>query len=733
VVRHRILILVITGVSVLLAAIVGIGVFGRLSSGGFNDPGSASTRAATLLADQFSASGPDVVVVVSTTDGSPVTSPTAAAAGAELTRRLAAEPGVTGVASYWQVKAPALLSGDGSAALITADLAGTDGEKEDAAALITADLNGVHGPLTVVVGGRSAVFDAVGSTIEHDLAKAESFAVPLTFLLLLFVFGTLVASGLPLVIGAVSVLGSFFVLWILTLFTEVSVFSINLVTGLGLGLAIDYALLMTTRFREELAAGYPVDAAVGRTIRTAGRTVVFSGLTVAAALSSLLVFPQFFLRSFAYAGIATTVLAILGAVVALPALLAVLGTRVNTLRVLRRPTEPAEDGPWSRLATTVMRRPVAYLIGGVTILVVLGLPFFGVRFGTTDDRVLPASAPAAQASQLLRDSFVGDDFGLVTVVAPDANAKDPAVADYASELSGLPGVVRVESSAGTFADGVSQAPATPLDATRTSERGGTWLTVVSQTDPHGPAGIDLVRNVRAVPSVLGATYVGGAAAEFSDNQDTLAARLPWALGIIATATFILLFLFTGSVVIPAKALVLNVLSLSATFGAMVWVFQQGHLQWLVGDFQVTGMLDTSMPILIFAIAFGLSMDYEVFLLSRIREEYDRTGDNTRAVAVGLQRTGRIMTAAALTLAVVFLAFVTSQVAIIKLMGLGIALAVIMDATLVRGILVPAFMRLAGDWNWWAPAPLRRLHDRIGLSEHDLPDERVAPERVALSV
>jgi RND superfamily putative drug exporter len=373
------------------------------------------------------AAGPDLVVVASTRDGSSIATPQAAAAGAELAARLADQPGVEKVTSYWQVRAPALVSQDGSAALITATLAGDDTAKQDIAGAVVAQLGDSAGPLDVVVGGRSAVFDAVGSTIESDLARAESFAVPITFVLLLFVFGSLIASGLPLIIGAVSVLGSFFVLWVLTRFTDVSIFSINLVTGLGLGLAIDYALLMTTRFREELADGYDAPAAVQRTIRTAGRTVVFSGLTVAAALASLLVFPQFFLRSFAYAGIATTLLAIFGAIVALPALLAVLGTHVNSLRILRRAVEPREVGFWSRLATRVMNRPVAYLAGGVTILVLLGLPFFGVKFGTTDDRVLPPGAPATQASQLLRDAFVEDASGLVTVVAPDTAPSDPAL------------------------------------------------------------------------------------------------------------------------------------------------------------------------------------------------------------------------------------------------------------------------------------------------------------------
>jgi len=446
---------------------------------------------------------------------------------------------------------------------------------------------------------------------------------------------------------------------------------------------------------------------------------VFSGITVAIALSALLVFPQFFLRSFAYAGIATVTLAVIAAVLVLPALLAVLGTKVDRFRILRGATEVSDHGFWFRLSAYVMKRPWPVLIGGVALLLALGLPFFRVSFGQTDDRVLPKSAQAAQAGQLLRDQFDARESDPLSVVAPDSSAATTAVAAYAEQLSKVDGVTRVDAVTGSYADGAQVAPAGPASTRFVTTAGpGTWLSVVVDVEPYSSAGKAVVQDLRAVPSPLATTYIGGDAAVFADSQDAMGSRLPWAIGIIAVATFLLLFLFTGSVVLPVKALVLNMLSLSATFGAMVWIFQEGHLSSLLGDFTVTGQLDSAMPILMFCIAFGLSMDYEVFLLSRIKEVYDATGDNTYAVQMGLQRTGRLVTSAAALLAIVFIAFATSGVTIIKMLGIGVALAVLVDATIVRGLLVPAFMRVAGDANWWAPAPLRRLHDRIGISESE---------------
>jgi putative drug exporter of the RND superfamily len=718
-VARRRLILVLAVAFVVVSGVIGGGVVARLSSGGFDDPGSDSSKAASLLVDQFDAGPSDIVLVATSRAGESVDSPDVTAAGRTLAQRLTHESGVRGVTSYWATQAPAMRSTDGATALITARLVQSGDAGQKRAGEIAQELAGTtaDGVLDVHVSGAPVVFSEVGSTIEKDLARAESIAIPVTMVLLLLVFGTLVASGLPAVIGAVAVLGSFLALFLTTQVTSVSIFAINLVTALGIGLGIDYALFIVTRFREELARGYEPNEAVVRTVRSAGRTVVFSGITVAIALSALLVFPQFFLRSFAYAGIATVTLAVLAAVLVLPALLAVLGTRVDRFRILRGSTEVSDHGFWYRLSSTVMRRPWPILIGGVAVLMVLGLPFFRVSFGQTDDRVLPASSQSAQAGQILRDRFDARESDPLTVVAPTGSASSVAVAAYAAQLSRVDGVTRVDSAAGSYADGAQVAPAGPASSRFAAVSGeGTWLSVVADVEPYSAAGKTLVSDLRAVGSPLGTTYVGGSAAVFADSQSAMGSRLPWAIAIIAVATFALLFLFTGSVVLPAKALLLNMLSLSATFGAMVWIFQEGHLSALLGGFTVTGELDTSMPILMFCIAFGLSMDYEVFLLSRIKEEYDRTGDNTAAVALGLQRTGRLVTSAAALMAIVFIAFSTSGVTIIKMLGVGVALAVLMDATIVRGLLVPAFMRIAGDANWWAPPPLRRLHARIGLRE-----------------
>lgn len=731
--RHR-LVLVLALVGVIAAAVVGGGVFSRLSSGGFNDPGSDSARAAQQLVDTFDAAPSDLVVVARSVDGAPVDSATVAAAGQALATRLAAEADVTDVVSYWQTRSPAMRSTDGTLALISARLSLDGDQRQDRAGEIAAALAGTtaDGVLDVRIGGSPVTFDAVGTTIEKDLARAESIAVPITMLLLLLVFGTLVAAGLPAIIGAVSVIGSFASLWVITQFTDVSVFAINLVTALGIGLGIDYALFMVTRFREELAKGHDTEMAVRGTVRSAGRTVVYSGITVAISLAALLVFPQFFLRSFAYAGIATVGLAVIAAVVILPAALAALGTRVNRFRVLRSTTEIREDGFWFRLSSAVMRRPWPVLVGGVAVLVALGLPFLRVTFGQTDDRVLPSTAQAAQAGDWLRTEFDSRESTPLSVVAPASTASSSTIGTYAAALSQVADVTRVDSAGGSYVDGQRVAEPGPQSARFSTASGtGTWLSVVTDVEPYSDAGRQVVDGVRGVASPLGETLVGGVAAEFTDTQAAMGERLPWAIGIIAIATFILLFLFTGSVVLPIKALVLNTLSLSAMFGAMVWIFQEGHLSQWLGGFTVTGELDTAMPILMFCIAFGLSMDYEVFLLSRIKEEYDRTGDNTAAVAVGMQRTGRLITSAAALLAIVFIAFASSSVTIIKMLGVGVALAVLVDATLIRGLMVPAFMRVLGDANWWAPAPLKRLHARIGISEAD--DDDVDLPRTPVAV
>ncbi|MBA3287991.1 MAG: MMPL family transporter, partial [Acidimicrobiia bacterium] len=572
-------------------------------------------------------------------------------------------------------------------------------------------------PLTLGVGGGEAIGAAFGETIEGDLARAESIAVPITLVLLVLVFGGLLAGALPLFVGMIATLGTFLSLYVIGSLTDVSIFAINLTTALGLGLAIDYSLFIVSRYREELHAGRNVEGAVVRAVETAGRTIAIGALTVAVSLSALLVFPQYFLRSFAYAGIAVVLTAMVASLVSLPALLSVVGTRIDSLRILRRRHQHREEqGFWYRTATQVMRRPITVAVAAVAVLLLLGSPFLGVKFGSPDARMLPESDPARITSEALQRDFAGDASESFPIVVEDIDGEPRAVlTDLASGVSDLDGVDRVETATGTFAGGASVAPSGPESARYVDGDAG-WLSVVPSVEMGSDAGESMVGAVRDL-DVDAETLVGGQTAELIDSRNSIASRLPLALGIIAVTTTVLLFLLSGSLLVPLKAMVLNLLSLTATFGAMVWIFQDGNLSGLL-DFTATGAIDTTTPILMFCIAFGLSMDYEVFLLSRIKEEHDRTGDNDHAVALGLERTGRIVTAAAVLLSVTFFAFGTSGVSFIKMFGIGLAIAVLMDAFVIRGLLVPAFMKLAGNANWWAPGPLRRLHDRIGIIESE---------------
>ncbi len=707
-----------------LAGIVAAGVFGgnvatHLSNGGFNDPSSQSSRAASTLNQVFHTGNPNLVLLVTARAGS-VDAPAVASEGMALTRRLAAEAGVADVASYWSLgHAPALRSTNGSQALILARITGSDDQVRDRVKVL-APAYTVTAPASaaaVEVGGRAQVFNQVGTQVEKDLRKAEGISIPITMLLLIVVFGSVVAAGLPLAIGIVSIMGTFLILRILASITQVSIFSLNLTTAMGLGLAIDYSLFILSRYREEVHGGLAPHDAVVRAVATAGRTVAFSAVTVAISLGALLIFPLAFLRSFAYAGIAVVALAAVSALVLLPALIAALGRRVDMWTLWRRRTVEPGQGVWHRLATFVMRRPAVIALSVVAILLLLGAPFLRVNFGLPDDRVLPASATSRQVQDSIRTNFGSDELNTMPVVATGVGMPADAaeVSGYAAALSRVHGVARVDAATGSFAAGHRVARATAASRRFVAPGGrGTWMAVIPSVEPYSNAGESTAKAVRAVAAPF-PTQVGGSAAELVDSKSSIFSRVPAAAGVIGLVTFVVLFLMSGSVLVPAKAVVLNLLSLSATFGAMVWVFQEGHLSGALG-FTPTGMIDTTTPILMFCIAFGLSMDYEVFLLSRIKEEYDRTGDNAASVAMGLERTGRIVTAAAGLLAVVFVAFATSQITFIKLLGVGMALAVLMDATLIRGTLVPAFMRLAGKANWWAPAWLRRVHDRFGISE-----------------
>jgi RND superfamily putative drug exporter len=713
-VRRRRLVLTVTGLFVLVAAVLGTGVFDVLKGGGFSDPGAESTRAKDILEDRFHQGDPNVVLLFAPAGGS-VDSPEAEAAGLAITRKLAATDGVEQAESYWSLgKVAPLKSTKGDKAMVFGFIGGDEDHVKDVSHELRDAFDYTDASGTVQIGGMGPVYDQMSRTIEEDLAKAESVAIPVTLVLLVFIFGGVVAASLPLFVGGIAVLGGFLSLYLIAQITDVSIFSINLTTAMGLGLAIDYSLFVVSRFREELRRGRNVEDAVVRTVETAGRTVAFSGLTVAVSLSALLVFPLYFLRSFAYAGVAVVMVAAVASVVSLPSLLAVLGPRVDKFRILKRAAPETGTGFWHRVALFVMRRPVGIAGAVIALLLILGAPFLGVSFGTPDDRSLPPGAETRQVSDQLRAEFnsnESDAFGIVL----DGAVTNADVEAYALAVSQVAGVTRVDAATGSYINGRRVlGPGGPASSRFSTSATGTWISVVPSVEPVSKAGEAVTKAVRELDSPVPA-LVGGHAAELVDSKAAMFGRMPLAGLIIAFTTFILLFLSFGSIVVPLKAIVLNLLSLSATFGAMVWVFQSGHGAGFL-NFTATGTLDTTTPILMFCVAFGLSMDYEVFLLSRIKEEHDRTGDNTGSVAMGLERTGRIVTAAAALLAVTFLAMATSSITFIKLFGLGLALAVVMDATIIRATLVPAFMRLAGEANWWAPARLRRVYERFGIHE-----------------
>jgi RND superfamily putative drug exporter len=729
-VRHRKAVLVGTAVFFVVAAALGGGVASRLSSGGFEDPSSESSRAGDAIEREFGEQQPDLILLVTAKQGS-VDDPEVAAAGRALTARLGSERGVARAISYWDLGSPPpLRSNDGRQALVIAALRGDEDDVHDTAEELSPRYSGGRGPITVGVGGFAEVFRQINKQVEEDLVRGELLAFPIVLLLTVLVFGSVVAAGLPLVVGVLAIVGTFLVLVVVSSLTQVSIFSLNLTTALGLGLAIDYSLFVVSRYREELRAGRAPQDAVVRTVQTAGKTVAFSAVTVAISLAALLVFPLAFLRSFAYAGIGVSLLAGAVAVVCLPSLLAALGHRVDSLRLWRREPKPVGQGVWHRIATVVMRRPVPIAITVIVVLLALGIPFLRIQFGLPDDRVLPPDLSSRQVQDDIRERFSSDEGGALQVVATGVDDPDTRTGDvdrYAAELSRLPGAARVDTFTGSFIDGRQVAGPGPLSG-RFQTDDATWLSVVPSVEPYSDAGERLANDARDTSAPF-PVLVTGPSAELVDSNESIFARLPIALGLVALTTFVLLFLMFGSVLVPIKALILNVLSLSAVFGALVWIFQDGNLSGVL-DFTATGTLPVSILLLMFCIAFGLSMDYEVFLLSRIKEEHDRTGDNTSSVAMGLERTGRIVTAAAILISVVFLAFATSQVSFIKIFGIGLSIAVLVDAFVIRATLVPAFMRIAGEANWWAPKWMRRIHDRIGISETEEPEpEPPAEERV----
>ncbi len=703
--RRRRLTLVITLLFVAFAGAWGTGVFGKLSSGdNFTPPSSQSQREANVADQVFGRNDADVVVLYRSATMT-VTDPAYRQA---VTTALNSLPraDVAKVATYWSTGSPSLVSTDRHSTYAVLQLTGADdAARHQTYDAIKNDLTPASlaaDGVTARVGGNVAMEVAINNEVTADIAKAEGFSMPVLLILLLVIFGSLAAASLPVAIGGVAILGSFTVLRLLTMATTVSIYSVNITTILGLGLGIDYGLFMVTRFREELHRQPTVEQAVARTVATAGRTVAVSGVTVAVALTSLMLFPEDFLRSMGYGGVATVAVDVLAALIVLPALLAVLGHRVNALRIRRsvqRPPQDESSGGWYRLARSVMRRPLVYVTVITIALLALGAPFLRISWGGTDARTLPAASTVRQVSQTLDSQFPVNSTDPIEalITGPGASAGgSAALASYLHRIDAIPGVTGTQV---------------------TGSKGDTIRVDVGYTPaPVSSAARHIVTQIRALAPPAGATVlVGGTTAGLVDELASLGSVLPWMALLVCVSTFVLLFLAFGSVVLPLKAIVMNVLSLGATFGVVVWIFQWGHLSGLL-RFTPTGSLDPTMPILMAAIIFGLSMDYEVFLLSRIRERYDQTGDNTVAVAAGLQRTGGVITSLALLLIIVVAAFSASGITFIKLMGVGMIVALLVDASVVRVLLVPATMRLLGRANWWAPRPLRRLYARYGFKE-----------------
>ncbi len=723
VVRRRWWVIGLVLIALPVSALYGGGVHDKLSPGGFLDPGVESSRAAEAIAKQFpSAAQSDFVIMVTAKRGT-VDSPAVRAAGNAVTERLRRAPGVLRASSYWSIGSlPPLRSRDARQALIFASLRGSDDDKIDLAEELAPKFETDGKVVSTGVTGVAVVTHQLSEQAEKDLQRSDLLTAPFTFVALIVVFGTLIAAGLPLGVALLSVLGTFVFLTILSQLTTVSVFSLNLATGLGLGLAIDYSLFVVSRYREELARGVSVPVAIGRSMQTAGRTVAFSAGTVAISLMSLAIFPIPYLRSFAYAGVAVVALAAVSSIVVLPAFLAILGARIDRLRLFKV-REVSEGGAWRRQADRVMAHPVPYAVTVSLLLILLAIPFLQLNLGLSDDRVGPKDMSSRVVTDQYRKNFASREADALSVSVPDADpqADREEIDRFARDLAILPGVARVDALTGEYL--VIDRRVVALPPVEVAQRfapppgqRGTFLSVVPDFEPLSSRGEQLVEQIRSTPAPFDFS-VAGLSARLVDTKESVVSRLPLVLGLVALATFVLLFLMTGSLLIPIKALVLNMLSLTATFGATVWIFQEGHLADQL-HFTPTGTIDVFTPILMFCIAFGLSMDYEVFLLSRIKEEYDLERDNERAVSIGLQKTGRIVTAAALLLTIVFIGIATSEVALVKAFGVGLGIAVIVDAFLIRATLVPAFMRLAGRLNWWSPRWLRRWHLRFGIWENE---------------
>ncbi|MFZ3294045.1 MAG: MMPL family transporter [Mycobacterium sp.] len=716
------------------AAIFGLPVVKSLPAGGFRDPTSQSWHASQVLSHQFGRGDMQLVITV-TSDLAAYR----AAAGTGLVTWLRSFPFVAGVESAWTAPpqaASALMSKDGKTALVVAGISGGEVGAQKHAATLAASVPHFNG-VTITVGGEVMGYVQITDQTQHDLVVMEAVSFPLIFLALIWVFGGLLAAALPLAVGVLAIVGSMAVLRAISYATDVSVFALNLTLAMGLALSVDYTLLIISRYRDEVAAGAARDEALVRTMVTAGRTVLFSAITVALSMVAMALFPMYFLKSFAYAGVAVVAFAAFTAVAVTPAAIVLLGSRLDALdvrhamrRMLARPNpilQQVEQTGWYSWSKFVIQHAIPAGVLVAALLLVLGGPLLGIRWGFPDDRVLPGSFSVRQLGDEVRSGFAVDPQNDVFVVIPHVTGVPEAELDsYAADLSRVPDVVAVSSPAGAYVDGRAAGP--PVAASGLSH-GSTFFTVSTNVPLFSKASQTQLDRLHAVAPPGGRDVEFTGRAQISQDSSTaVTARVPVVLSIIAAITFVLLYLFTGSLVLPAKALALNVLSLSAAFGALVWIFQDGHLS--AFGTTATGTLVANIPVLLFCMAFGLSMDYEVFLIARIREYWDKSAktrtDNDESVALGVARTGRVVTAAAMLMVISFSALISAQVSFMRMFGLGVSLAVLVDATLVRMVLMPAFMHVLGRVNWWAPPPLVRLHQRIGISEAGDRDRTIVP-------
>lgn len=736
--RRRRPLLVVFVILTVAAALYGRGVAAELVAGGFDDPASESARAEKQLDERFGLGTPDIVIAYSHPQWK-VREPAFEQRLAPVISRLRAHPGVARVGSPYGPVPDALVSEDGGAVVLSVGLHGSGAELQSNYDALAPELE-VAG-LERLLGGAIPAARQAQHAAEQDLARAELITLPLVAVLLVVFFRGLVVASLPLLVGGFSVAMALACVRLLTHFTDISIFALNIVTFIGLGVAIDYSLFMASRFRDELAAGISTELAVRHTLQTAGRTIGYSGAAVAVSLLALAVFPLMLLQSVAIAGSVVVVMSLIGTLLFLPALLAALGPRIEWLSFARHRGPERVSPMWHRIATMVMRAPVLVTVVVTGLLIVLGLPFLRIKPSVSGVSVLPIGAEARQVAELLESPrFPHHATGPVEIVA--ATSQDvltepglEAIAAYVRALEKLPHVERVDAvvggASGRTPEQLLQALAGPGGkalrarvAPLVNER-DTAVRVALDVPPTSVDAVSTVRSIRAleVPNVE--TLASSPAARVIDLGESLSGRLPWALAIICLATFVVLFLAFGSVVMPLKAIVMTVLSLTASFGALVWIFQDGRFESLLG-FESPGSIELTIPVIMFAVVFGLSMDYELFLLSRIREAYDRTHDTHASVTIGLERTAQIITRAALLLVAVMIGFASADMLLVKELGVGMAIAIIVDATIVRALLVPATMQLLGHYNWWAPAPLAALWSRLSLGVDERDPEEIEP-------